>query len=182
MELDTDQQQVQDVVTQGYNLQNTFVEDQTNNLKDMLSNWFWNWMEISNSGNNHNEFFFFIILVSTIRQLVGRMELVTLHHGMSNSIFSRCKILACRQQRFPCKRRSVYPEHLAAHVFLMRSACQIVIVTHFTSCLAQVQDEALCVVQNSSHHRAARRAPHLWWVVNFHMALAFLPSQWHDLP
>ena len=57
--------------------------------------------------------------------------------------------------------RKVNTEHLVAHVFLMRTACQVVIVTHFTSCLAQVQDEPLCVVQNSSHHRAACRTLHL---------------------
>ena len=59
------------------------------------------------------------------------------------------------------RREQLHTEHLAAHVFLMRTACQIVIVTHFTSCLAQVQDEALCVVRNSSHHRAACRTLHL---------------------
>ena len=55
----------------------------------------------------------------------------------------------------------VYTEHLVAHVSLMRTACQIVIVTHFKSSLAQVQDEALCVVQNGSHHRAACRTLHI---------------------
>ena len=64
----------------------------------------------------------------------------------------------------------------------MRTACQIGIVTHFTSCVAQVQDEALCVVHNSSHHRAACRALHLWWAAHLHLALALLPPPWHDLP
>ena len=63
----------------------------------------------------------------------------------------------------------------------MRTACQIGIVTHFTSCVAQVQDEALCVVQNNSHHRAACRAL-LWWAAHLHLAFALLPSPWHDLP
>ena len=48
-----------------------------------------------------------------------------------------------------------------AHVFLIRTVSQrllsefvVVTGTHFTFCLAQAQDEALSVVQNSSHHLA----------------------------
>ena len=63
--------------------------------------------------------------------------------------------------------KALYTEHLVAHVLLMRTACQIVIVTHSTSCLAQVQDEALCVVQNSSHCTFDERHTFTWHLHSF---------------
>ena len=79
-------QQQQHMLTQKFILKIKFDTDRNNNSKDMkriVSHWIRNRMELLSSCYHH-KFFFIIILVATIRQLVDMHGIGNLHHGMSN--------------------------------------------------------------------------------------------------
>ena len=158
-------QQLQDGATQEFILKIKFDKDQTNNSKDIKRIL----IELIQKLDKYIIFLQQPLSILFLHHLGGdhptaggQHGIGTLHHGMSIRSFlvPEVSIFAYRKYRFPCKRQAVYTDHLVARIFLMRTVCQVVLSgSHrdcHSSCLAQVQDEALCVFQNSSHHHVVR--------------------------
>ena len=106
------------------------------------------------------------LLNSPVSQVTPRLKSAVKQHllsyllegAVSNLLVMTSPLLSMRRRRVKDRTWDgwpLYTEHPVARIFLMRTVCQVVLSgSHrdsHTSCLAQVQDEALCVFQNSSH-------------------------------